>query len=371
MNLSVLRSVLAWLCGTTLILQLTIVPHASAAAPVKKTVTFDAKKIAELQMFLKKSLTIVEIDRSLGQIRAEQKINQSELTSLQREINLQSIRLAKLREQAGKVLRSYYMGSRQPLWMMVFSLENLKWTDLLTVYDYLQLMIGHDQEKLQAYSDAYDQMETSRKLAEAKRTELAEQEHQYNVQRARVVALTAALKQELDRKADADAYWAWLNAKNRQWLNAGLPQFEEALKQLSRSMTKFSRLIGPDTLKLERDLNTFSLPEAMYNEFVQQEAPVLRNMRFAFRDELFKVEGVVSGEPIRFSGKYVITDQPEHGMRFQIIKIEYAGVDLPDTTVAEMQEKYDLGFYPKAIGWNVKLQSIGLSNGIFRIGFKF
>ncbi len=332
---------------------------------------FSPERITELQSWLKKSLSIVEIDRELDKIKALQINNTAELALIQRDINLQSFKLKDLREKAGKILRSYYMGSRQPIWMMILSIKKVNWSDWLSVFDYMQLIVKHDQVTLDNYSKAFQQLEATKRIGVAKAVALDEEKHRYDVQRARVLALTASLEKELSRQKDAKLYWAWLKAKNEQWLHIGLPQFEAALDGLSKAMTKFNRMIGPDTLTTTSSGTIFHIHESVFNKFIKEESPELRDMRFAFDDDAFRVNGVAQGVPIRFAGNYRITNTPNHGIRFFIERIEYGGVDLPDTTLADLQSRFDLGFYPASIGWNITITSVGQKNRELVVDLKF
>src|SRR5690606_7286119 len=76
--------------------------------------------IDEIQQLLQESLTVSEIDREVARIAEEEKTVALHIRQTEQDITLQNDKVAATREHAGKVLRAYYMGDRDSLWLLLF-----------------------------------------------------------------------------------------------------------------------------------------------------------------------------------------------------------------------------------------------------------
>ncbi|WMT42423.1 hypothetical protein RE628_08665 [Paenibacillus sp. D2_2] len=61
------------------------------------------------------------------------------------------------------------------------------------------------------------------------------------------------------------------------------------------------------------------------------------------------MQGSKEGLEISVEGHYTIENQPQNALVFHIDKLVFNGLELPDTTRTELEDEFDLGFYPKEI----------------------
>src|SRR5690606_10763785 len=92
-------------------------------------VAFAADTSAELSLddtraLLQESLTISEIDREVERLSGEEVIVGEQIQQTQAAIVQQSDTVERTRRHAGKVLRSYYMGERDQLWLLMLQTDN-------------------------------------------------------------------------------------------------------------------------------------------------------------------------------------------------------------------------------------------------------
>ena len=60
------------------------------------------------------------------------------------------------RKHAGNVLRAYYTGDRDSIWMLLFSVSSF--TDALRTFEYLQMIITNDHRALTTFTDSFQKL---------------------------------------------------------------------------------------------------------------------------------------------------------------------------------------------------------------------
>lgn len=80
----------------------------------------------EVKLLLQKGLTVYEIDQELARIQLEEAHIMKQRTTSELELQQQTARSEETKRHAAKVLRAYYMGDRDSLWMLLFPFRLLK-----------------------------------------------------------------------------------------------------------------------------------------------------------------------------------------------------------------------------------------------------
>jgi hypothetical protein len=75
------------------------------------------------------------------------------------------------------------------------------------------------------------------------------------------------------------------------------------------------------------------------------------------------LEGDNGNLQIRIGGHYSLQNEPENAILFHVDSLHFNGLELPDTTRADLQRNFDLGFYPQKLIKFVKAQSVSLQPG--------
>ncbi|MEC0179871.1 hypothetical protein P4H83_33950, partial [Paenibacillus favisporus] len=61
---------------------------------------------------------------------------------------------------------------------------------------------------------------------------------------------------------------------------------------------------------------------------------------------------------LQVQGHYSVEEQPQNSIMFHVDKLVFNGYELPDTTCRQMEEEFDLGFYPQQIVSFVKATEV-------------
>ncbi|MBC8081158.1 MAG: hypothetical protein H7X86_12490, partial [Gorillibacterium sp.] len=159
--------------------------------------------IEETRKLLQQSLTVVQIDQEISRITQEETTITIEIIKSEVEMTLQEKKTAKTRERLGKVLRSYYKGERESLWLLIFNAKSFG--QLLRMYNYLSYLYKSDEIAFQAYKAEYRTLKNLRQKLEITKTGLANLKQEFIKQRERVVSLQQEIDQTLDAHPDAAA----------------------------------------------------------------------------------------------------------------------------------------------------------------------
>jgi hypothetical protein len=107
------------------------------------------------------------------------------------------------------------------------------------------------------------------------------------------------------------------------------------------------------------------------NAFLRSRDSRFDAFEFRFAPDLLTLEGTSGGLSIRVQGHYTVQDEPENGLYFHIDHLYFNGLELPDTTRADLERRFDLGFYPQKLVPYLKADSIRLEDGKLTVGLKF
>ncbi|MBD2844416.1 hypothetical protein IDH44_04375 [Paenibacillus sp. IB182496] len=319
------------------------------------------------RQLLEKGLSVVEIDKEIGRIQAQQAELGDTLAGLSRQMVVSEAEAAKKREQAGEVLRAYYTGDRGSLLQTLFAFRSL--SDLMAVADYYDYLLSRDKQTLDGYRREYAELSQSRQQLTAEQAKLAAMERRLLDQRARVAALQQEIDTAIASSDDAARLRLMLEEMTAYWENVGLYEVRRYFSALASAMREL-----PDWLKAHDQYMAFAgltyeitLPEEALNTFLREQNELFEAFAFTFQDGRIVVSGEREGISVEIAGAYGMVESPKPGILFQVESLVFNGLSLPDTTMQALEEEFDLGFYPQLIVPLVRAKSVEIVDGELRV----
>lgn len=317
----------------------------------------------DIRDLLEKSLSVVEIDKEIVRIQEKQRELLAAMSDAETELHEQELQIADKREQAGEVLRAYYMGERDSLFTALLTMKS--WTRMFQLLDYIDIIVSKDKSTLSRYIDHFRSMQDDYKNLENKHTELAEVERKLTEQRERVLALERSVEKDLSGRSDSERIRLLMEELTQFWETAGLTEVREYFKALSAAMGKLPGWVqeNKDMLEVKGFNYTIRVPEEKLNEFLREQDERFNNFSFSFGDDTITAYGKRDGMEISVTGHYSIQDEPKNGIIFHVDKLLFNGFALPDTTRSTLEKEFDLGFYPSLILSFLKAKDVDISDG--------
>lgn len=339
-----------------------------AAAPGPAlAVDESAMSDAEIRELLEKSLNIVELDKEIERIAGQRRETAGRIRALtdriaglEREVDLR-------RQRVDDVLRSWYMGERDVLLQAIFSSDSL--SDLLAMLDYLGEMLSHDKFTLDTYRKQRETWIGERERLMAEEERLAEIEENLRRQRERVLRLRAEVDDILASSGDTDRLRLLIAEWIAWWENTGLPEVERHFRALADAMQNLPGWLAErtDLVKQSGFTYTVRLPEADLNAFLREQNPLLQHFSFRFEDDIVSAHGRRDDLEVEIAGRYEIEDEPEHAVRFHTAKIVFNGFSLPESTIRDLERRFDLGFYPQLLVPLVRATGVEADDGVLTV----
>lgn len=321
----------------------------------------------EIRELLEKSLNIAELDKEIERIAAQRRETAGQIRTLTGRIDGLESELDMRRERVGDVLRSWYMGERDALLQAILSSDSL--SDLLTMLDYLDEMLSHDKFTINAYRKQREDWLKERERLMAEERRLTEIEENLRLQRERVVRLKAEVDGIIASSGDGERLRLLIAEWIAYWEKTGLPEVERHFRALADAMTNLPGWLAErkDLVKQSGFTYTVRLPEDDLNEFLREQNPLFASFAFRFEDGVVSAYGRRDDLEVEIAGRYAIEDEPEHAVRFHTGKIVFNGFTLPDTTIRELERKFDLGFYPQLLVPLVRATAVEAEDGVLTV----
>lgn len=341
------------------------VPTMSYAEPLQQvTINPETESYQEL---LEKGLSISEIDRELDKLIVKQQTIQQQILELNTAIAQEEQRIAELQEQAGKVLRAYYMGERDSILAIILSAENL--SEFIAALDFAQLIINNDQQMLTTYEEAYLSLKDQKLSLENTQQQLTEIRLKFIKQKEHQIAMEQELQTELENHEQADLIQQQLEQLEKDWNQKGLPLFEKYFQALASVMNDLPEVLSyNDSVKREGSSLVLTLTDQQLNEFLRSKNSIFQNMKFQFEDGILRADGQEADTSIAMKGTYTVVDeQSEPYAAFIISELYYNQYRLPPFTAEDLAERYDLAFYPSLLSSSVRLKEIEITQGTMNI----
>jgi hypothetical protein len=317
-------------------------------------------------------LTIHELDKELIRLKTKEQAVGGQILTQEQALDRQKAVLQERTESAGRVLRSYYMGQRDRLWLLMFQMNSL--SEALLALDYLQAIVSNDFRMLEKYKQALSERKQLLADLEAQQTELTRVISEHEQQRARLVAAQEELDRQLAllteqrRKEEL----AQIEMLKTAWEREGIPLFEEVLGSLAAAMVDLPVLLSDESLLKVKGANVeIQITDSHFNTFLRERNALFEQFQFSFRPDGMKVTGAVEDKKASFQGKYVLQSEPTNVLLFQIDTITFNGYELPDTTRNDLQSQYDLAFEPGRLFAGLKVSDLANEEGRMRVQLAF
>lgn len=321
----------------------------------------------ETRRLLEQTLSSAEIENEISRINAEQAVLEQSVIQLREQAVTQKKEIADKQEQAGAIVRSYYMGERDGLLTALLSAKSI--SRMLALYDYYEIVIGRDRDVLTQYEKQYKDLKRTITSAERSSTELAELKKLLEEQKIRVTALNREIENGIDASSDPERMSALLEEFTKYWENIGIHEVKTYFKALAAAMKHLPEFVQSHDGMLSRKGTTYNLAlkQEDLNEFLVSQNRLFQDFAFQFHKDGITASGTSGGLSLTLTGHYTIQNEPVNGLMFHIDKVVFNGLELPDTTRESLEEEFDLGFYPEKIISFLQATEVKSEDGVLHV----
>lgn len=319
--------------------------------------------IDDTHTLLEKSLSVVEIDKEIIRIQEQKEQITLTMSDTEKQLWLQEQKISEKQDEAGSVLRAYYMGDRDFLFASLLSFDSL--AELFRIMDYAEFILTNDQHTLNTYVEQYRKVKDGYKALETRREELIALEQQLQTQRERVLVLEKNLDDQLAGRSDAERIRIMITELTSFWESAGIDEVKEYFRALSKAMQKLPTWVQDhkELLEIKGFNYTIKVPEDDLNEFLREQNDIFKHFSFEFTDGKVTAQGKRDNMEIKITGHYTIENDPKNAILFHVDELIFNGFSLPDTTRQSLEQEFDLGFYPDLIISFLKAKSVEMNDG--------
>ncbi|MEW9701654.1 coiled-coil domain-containing protein [Paenibacillus sp. SI8] len=306
--------------------------------------------ISEAKELVQKGLTIYEIDKEVARLNEQDANIVEQIQRNEQEIEKQDRDVQTTRKHAAKVLRAYYTGDRDSIWMLIFSVNSF--ADALKMFEYLQMILNNDHRSLSTFTESFTKLKNLQIDLVANRGELQKTKDKYMLQRERIVRLQEELDKQLAVSAQANVIEDQIKSLNTQWKEQGVPLFREYLTNLSIAFNELPHYVTEGSNKY-LDLSNIKNPvititDADFNTYIHNKNELLQNLQFEFTDDHIIAKGKKDTISINLQGNFILKEKPDmNEVHFIVNQLEFNGYQLPDTTIEDFMKEFQLGFVPK------------------------
>lgn len=303
----------------------------------------------EARKLLEDSLSIVEIDHEIERIGSKQKELEELQQSLEATISELEQHIEERQEQAGVVLRAYYMGERESLLGLLLSAKSL--TEFFRILDFYDLIIQNDQNVLRAYDQQYKELVSAQTEAARTSSQLMEVKERLMKQRERVLALEKQVDGAIASSSNPEAMTKLIEEFTLYWENVGMYELKRHFQALADAMNNLPAFIQSSKNMLKTNGKEYSIRihEDDLNQFLRSQNEIFNTFAFHFDNGKISAEGKSGNLSLLIEGRYTIINDPENAIMFQIDKLVFNRLELPDTTREALQNEFDMNFYPKQL----------------------
>lgn len=328
----------------------------------------------QTKLLLQKGLTIYEIDQELGRLTEQENKLGVQINATQNEISKQDEKVAETRVHAGKVLRSYYMGERDNLWMLIFAAKNF--SDALTVFEYLTMILSNDHRNLDKYVQAKQQLKSLQDKQQKEQTTLKQTKDAYLALRTRVLALQKELDAQLAVSTQGKQIADQITQLTKDWQTKGVPAFRLYFSALSEAMGKITEMLSggskTTTLSISGLNYVFEMSDQDLNEFLRKKNPLFQNLTFQFRDGYIKADGKHENLDLSIKGHYELAEaEGKTILKFRVDQLVFNGFTLPETTNAALEQEVKMGIEPQKFLSFLVPTGVKAEDGKMKIMMKF
>lgn len=320
------------------------------------------------QLILQQHFTQKELERTLTLLKEEETRTYGEIAKLDLDLQRQKLVMEAMQRRAGEVARAYYMGERTNLLTLILNAENFN--QFLLMYDFYQLLYEHDMSQLEVYHTERTKLTAMQADKKNRLDQLQALRKKYELQLTEMLAVAAAKEKNVEKLDDPTVVESMMDNLITDWENRGLPAFQTFFGMLAQVMVQVPELATPDRIQSNGLLNhTLTINQTDFNNFLIEKDALFKQSRFSFEDNKLTVEGTYDQMELKLVGNYELVSPTE--LKFHITELYFDGFALPPSTVEEMEEAYDLGFYPELISPNIQVEGITLMNEELKLQLQF
>lgn len=324
-----------------------LVPGATRAEPTMPA-AWNKQPSEEEKQLLQQSLSITELDKEIERISARESEAAASRKQTESEILKQEAAFENKREQAGRVLRAYYIGERDMMLQAIMSADELD--DLFMLLDYFRLLFYSDQEILEEYSNQLTKLNQLRRSLAQTEHELTEVRKRLVNQRGRLITLREKFDTNLADSSDPQAMSRLIQEFTTYWKNVGLFEVRHYFRALADAMQKLPDFVQKSgSISMNGKNYTITIQEEQLNQFLREQDPIFEQFFFRFKEGVIAAEGERSGLSVHIEGRYTLEAEPENRILFHVDQMLFNGLELPDTTRQDLEQEFDLGFYPQKL----------------------
>lgn len=343
-----------------MIVLITIVPCATDAKSsprVKRSIQSTAKGLQLLQ----KSLSITELDKDINQILVHEKAAVQERKRLEIMLQRQEKAFEQKREQAGRVLCSYYIGERDSILQAI--LTSTRVHHLFLRFEYLQLLFQTDYERLNDYKEQISVLYQLRNENAQLEKKLLDVRTRLVLQRDRLIKLQKQLDADVSASNNPAAMTKLIQQFTSYWQNIGLAEVRYYFRALAKSIGAFPHFIKNNSdISMQGTNYTITIREELLNQFLWKQDPMFQVLTFQFKDGVVIAKGERSNMSVRVEGHYTIESEPVNHILFHIDRTFFNGLQLPESTRRDLEQSVDLSFYPKKLVPFLKAKEVTIAN---------
>ena len=317
----------------------------------------------ETRRLLEKSLSVVEIDREIERISGLRQKTQTEIEQSEQLLARQEIAIAAQREKAGEVLRAYYMGRKD--FVMASLLNAASLPELLKTWELMDLLISSDRKTLNQFAAQYAALKDGYQSLQQDKAELADVENNLRSQRERLLALQDEIDRALSSSSDEAHLRQMMAELTAYWNNVGLFEVKRQFRALADAMQHLPEWIQkhPETMQTKGLKTKLTLTDEQLNDFLRGRSDDFKRLTIRFEQDRMVLEGNNGDLQVAIGGHYSLQEEPENAIIFHVDSLIFNGLSLPDTTRADLEREFDLGFYPQQLIKFVKAQSVAIEPG--------
>ncbi|WP_172194131.1 hypothetical protein [Saccharibacillus qingshengii] len=321
----------------------------------------------EQRKLLQDTLSLNELERDTERIVGEQQelARQGELLNV--EIKQLESRIAENRERSGSIVRAQYMQSQRPIFLSLLNARSLG--DFNRLFAYYRLAVRHDEELLLGFRKDTDTLEARRGDLAANSARLEEVRLGIEEQRLRLRTLQKDIDSGLLASDDPSSLNRLAEELNVYWNNVGLYEVDEYFAELaaaSNELPDFLQKSGKMKVSGLGTRYTIKLTDTELNDFLRSRNADFENFSFTFENGRVIAEGKRDRLSLRIEGRYTLETEPQNAVLFHVDNLVFNGLELPGSTRKELEQKYDLGFYPQQVA-PVEVREVEMVDGHLQI----
>lgn len=272
-----------------------------------------------------------------------------------------------MKRHAGEVARAYYTGERDSFLSLLFDSENFN--QFLLLFDFLQLLYQRDMNQLEKYQAERAKMTTFQSDKQQRLATITDLRSKFEKQLAEMLALQAEKEKNVQKLSDPSSVKSLMDHLTIDWRDRGLPAFRTFFEVLSKVMFQIPELATPERITSESLFaHTLTINQDDFNKFLVEKNDLFKQSLFTFDNNQLIVEGTYNQMNLKIVGAYQLVSPKE--LKFRITQLYFDGFLLPQTTMDEMEKKYDLSFYPSLISPNIEVEGITLAHKELKLQLK-